>query len=81
MTKQSILIKAHLNEKNDVCTIYLGNRSNPLVCRSLGVETSDDGSVIKIYLDSFIHINSKNIQYLGWKPTGAISTTLTKIIS
>ncbi len=75
----TVNIAVALSEDEKTATIKIGSRTAPIVTGCLGVERLENGRPLKVYLDSLIHRPGKNISYVGYKPTGAISTILTKV--
>lgn len=80
MSILTLRISVSLNEKRDIATIRMSN-TNPTVVPCLGVETHEDGSPKKIYVNAKLHNDNKHIDYQGWAMSGAISTILTKVVS
>lgn len=68
-----------LSEDEKTATITKTGRSDPVVCGCLGVVRDSQGQVMMLYLDSLVHSVKKNAVYECWKPSGAISTILTKV--
>ena len=56
--------------------IYKAGRSDPVVCKVLGTTQAKSGATA-VYLDRLIH--STNEDFIGYAPSGAISTVLTGI--
>lgn len=75
----TIRMSVALSEDEKTATITRTGRSDPIVCNCLGVERNTQGQLMVLYLDSLIHNVKKNVIYAQWKPSGAISTILTKI--
>ena len=76
-TEVTISVSIGLDGKQ--ATVRFSNRSTPLVVDVLGVEAGIDKSPRIIYLRCKLHIKDKEVTYLGWEPSGAISTILTRI--
>lgn len=79
MTKKVISVSVALNETRDIATIKTGTRSNPIVVNCLGVDTNEQGQLIKVYVNAKLHRDGKSVIYEGWAMSGAVSTILTRV--
>jgi len=79
MNKTTVEINVKFGSDPDVVTIQKSNSSKPIVCGLLGVDTDDQGNASRIYLRNKLHSMSKGVDYVGWSPSGAITTILTRV--
>jgi len=73
----SVDITVTIGADSSVATIRKSNCSTPIVADLLAVELDNSGRAQRLYLRSKIH--TKNVNYEGWEPSGAISTILMRI--
>jgi hypothetical protein len=63
-----------------VVVVRLSNRSSPIVCGLLGVDRDSSGQAVRYYLNSLIHHGEdREAGYEGFRPSGAITTILTRV--
>ena len=79
MSKSICAIGVAIGSDGETATVRFSGRSHPVVCQLLGSEVDLSGKPVKLYLNSLIHAEGKNTQYVGWVPSGCISTILTKV--
>ena len=72
-------ISFSLSPDEKTATIKMSNRRSPIVTGCLAVERDNNGHIIKAYLDSLIHFDSKSTEYEGFALSGAISTIVTRV--
>ena len=73
-----VRISVEPGDDPNIVTIRLSGRSKPIVAGVLGVE-GEDGDIQRYYLDCLVHHHQSDKHYEGWRPTGAISTILSRI--
>lgn len=56
--------------------LYKAGRSEPVVCKVLGTTQAKAGATA-VYLDRLVHSTCE--QFIGYTPSGAVSTVLTGI--
>lgn len=79
MSITTVRVSLSLSDDEKTATIRLSSRKTPIVCCCLGVLRDDSGVITKAYLDSRIHSTSKDVCYVGYELSGAISTILTAL--
>lgn len=79
MIIRTVEISVSLGNDNETATVRISGRSLPIIVSVLGVECDDERQPVRIYLRNKIHTDSEYTNYVGWVPTGAISTILTKV--
>lgn len=77
-TSTTTTVHVALNAENDLATIRITGRSNPITAPVLGCDRDNQGEIERVYLASRIHPRHKD-KYEGWAMSGAISTILTRI--
>jgi len=82
MSNKTVSISVQFGTDEELVTIRFSGRSQPMTVGLLGAEKDEaTGKVNKVYLRSKIHSSSGGVSYEGWRPSGAISTILTRIES
>ncbi|WP_372997698.1 hypothetical protein [Marinobacter sp.] len=76
MSPHSLTVSVDLSFDETIATVRFGDRT-PIVSKVLGVDR-EDGSVVRVYLDRFIHKTVRSYRLENWTATGAISTILEK---
>lgn len=79
MADKTVRISVEFGSNSDVVTVRHSDRSQPMVVGLLGVETDTHQKPKIVYLRSKIHGKTAGVEYIGWQPSGAISTILTRI--
>lgn len=66
--------------EDGVVVVRFSNRSSPIVCGLLGVDRDSTGQAVRYYLNSLIHhCGGCEADYEGFRPSGAITTILTRV--
>lgn len=76
MAANSLSVSVDLSFDDSLATVRFGDRT-PVVAKVLGVDR-EKGSVIRVYLDRFIHKTVRSYRLENWTARGAVSTILEK---
>ena len=76
MAAHSLTVSVDLSFDETIATVRFGDRT-PIVAKVLGVDR-EQGSVVRVYLDRFIHKSTRSYRLENWTARGAISTILEK---
>lgn len=76
MGPNTLSVSVDLSFDETVATVRFGDRT-PIVAKVLGVDR-EKGTIVRVYLDRFIHKAMKSYSLVNWSARGAISTILEK---
>jgi hypothetical protein len=80
MRENTCTISVSFGNDNKTATVRFSNRVRVTVANLLGVDTDDQGNPLRLYFDGLLtRGDADDVTYIGWLPSGCISTILTKV--